>query len=158
MNCPECKNAIKEAAQVCEHCGQRITGKQCPDCAEFSKEKALVCRHCSFRFEKNVPVADFEPLHVIGDRAGTFFKLGRFRPQEIDLSPEKIVITSARIFGLIIAVEEVPWEKIAGFNHLSGLFWDSVRLETRGQTANAIHALKKDDSKRIVEILKLMKP
>ena len=53
--------------------------------------------------------------------------------------------------------EEIPWEKIAGYHYHSGWFWDSVEIQTRGQKANQMGGLPKDQGQRIKEILERMK-
>lgn len=49
--------------------------------------------------------------------------------------------------------EEIPWHKVAGFDYLSGIFWDRVRIETRGQSSTELPCLAKSDGKRIREVL-----
>ncbi len=50
-------------------------------------------------------------------------------------------------------LEEIPWHKVAGFDYLSGIFWDRVRIKTRGQSSTELPCLAKSDGKRIREVL-----
>jgi hypothetical protein len=45
------------------------------------------------------------------------------------------------------------WEKVAGFSHRSGIFWDTISIETRGQTSADVTCLSQEDSKRIRGLL-----
>ena len=49
--------------------------------------------------------------------------------------------------------EEIPWAKVAGFDYHSGIFWDSVRIETRGQSSSTVPCLGKSDGQRIRRLL-----
>ena len=50
--CPFCKNEIKAAAIVCQHCGKDLpTTKTCPYCANEIKLAAIVCQFCG----KDIP-------------------------------------------------------------------------------------------------------
>lgn len=82
---------------------------------------------------------------------------GRLIPQEMHLSSEKIVIQTWGFFWLSRTDEDIPWEKIAGYHYHSGLFWDSVEIQTRGQKANTIGCLPKSSGRTVKEILERMK-
>ncbi|HEX7025668.1 MAG TPA: hypothetical protein VF268_00360, partial [Gammaproteobacteria bacterium] len=66
----------------------------------------------------------------------------------------KIVVRTYGFLGLTSSEDEVLWEKIAGFTYRSGFFWDSVGIETRGQSSAVIVCLSRDDAVKIVKILR----
>lgn len=156
-NCPECLSEIPDAAEVCRACGRRIAGRLCPDCAQYSKTAAHKCAHCGHGFDREDRVAAIDAFAAKADLLPTIFLRGRFIPQEISLSPEKILITTWGFFWLSRTDEEIPWEKIAGYHFHSGLFWDSVEIQTRGQKANGIGCLPKAAAEKIKKILEQMK-
>jgi len=155
--CPECCSEIADAAEVCPACTRRVVGKRCPECAEVSREEALKCALCGHSFARQRKVAAVEKFHAKGELLPTIFIRGRLIPQEIELDSEKILITTWGVFWLSRTDEEIPWEKIAGYHYRSGLFWDSVEIQTRGQKANTMGCLRKADGKRVKEILEQMK-
>ncbi len=134
-----------------------MQGKDCPQCTERVPEQASTCRYCQHAFMNAAPIYEFKPFLVEADQFGTFIKKGRFLTQKINMSPEKIVITTPGFMGLSQAEEEIPWKKIAGYNFHSGIMWDSIIIETRGQTANVISPLSKENSQHLREILTKMK-
>ncbi len=83
----------------------------------------------------------------------TLLQRGRFLPQTIHLSEEKIIVSTPGPFHLSEKDEEIPWHKVAGFDYVSGIFWDKVRIETRGQSSTELPCLSKSDGKRIREVL-----
>ena len=155
--CPECCSEVEEEAAVCSACGRRIVGKTCPECAEISKEEAKRCRYCNHDFARQERLAIIEPYRARAALLPTFLFRGRFIPQEIHLSPEKLVIKTWGFFWLSHVEEEIPWEKIAGYHYHSGLFWDQIEIQTRGQKANKIGCLGKMNGKSIKERLERMK-
>ncbi len=56
-------------------------------------------------------------------------------------------------FNLTRKEEEIPWRKLAGFDCESGIFWDQVTIETRGQSASKMSCLDKSDGQRIRQVL-----
>ncbi len=156
-SCPECLSEIPDDAQVCRACARRVVGKPCPECAELSKSEALKCAFCGHSFARQQKVASVEAFHAKGVLLPTILLRGRLIPQEIQLSSEKIVILTWGLFWLSRTDEEIPWEKIAGYHYHSGLFWDSVEIQTRGQKSNSIGCLRKDEGQRIKQILEQMK-
>lgn len=60
---------------------------------------------------------------------------------------------SAAGVGLTARHEELPWEKVARFSHRSGLFWDAIAIETRGQTAATISCLSKRNAAKLKKLL-----
>lgn len=157
MNCPFCKTVNQDGAIVCAQCTRYMTGKDCSYCAERVPEAAQVCRYCSHAFESTKVVADIEPFTVTADTLGTLVRNGRLLTQSVDISPDQIVVSTPGWLGLSKSEEEIPWSKIAGYNYHSGVFWDAIVIETRGQTANRISPLKKEDAQRIRDILSQMK-
>ena len=156
-SCPECLSDVPESAFVCHACGRRIVGKECPECCEVSKEPAKRCAYCGHNFERKEKIANIEPFSAKASLLATLFLRMRLIPQEIFLTPEKIVIQTWGFFWLSRSDEDIPWEKIAGYHYHAGWFWDSLEIQTRGQTANRIRCLQKADGLRIKEILEQMK-
>ena len=148
---------MPDQAAVCHACGRRIIGKQCPECAELSKAAARKCRYCGHDFAREEKIAVIEPFSAKASFVPTLLLRGRFIPQEIHLSSEKIVIKTWGLFRLSHADEDIPWEKIAGYHYHSGWFWDSIEIQTRGQKANSIVGLPKSCSRTIKETLERMK-
>ena len=71
----------------------------------------------------------------------------------MSLTEEKIVISTPGLFNLSRQEEEIPWRKVAGFDYRSGIFWDQVTIETRGQSSSKMACLTKPDGKRIRQVL-----
>ena len=151
--CPDCRSEIPKEAVVCRACGERVEGKRCPDCRVRVDEEALRCRWCGYDFGAAPQGLDFEPFSVTARGLPTFLQRGRFLPQTIRLDRDKIVVSTPGLFNLSVAEEEIPWHKVAGFDYLSGIFWDRVRIETRGQSSTFLPCLAKSDGKRIREVL-----
>lgn len=153
-SCPDCLGEIPEAASVCRHCGERVEGIRCPDCGARNWEEASRCRWCGHRFRTQPAGGDFQPFTVTALRIPSFFARGRFLPQVMKLTREKIVLVTPGFFDLSRQEEEIPWPKVAGFDYGSGLFWDRVTIETRGQSSSTIYGLAKKDGERIRAVLR----
>ena len=156
-SCPDCCAEVPDQAGVCQACGRRIVGKQCPECAEVSKLEARKCHYCGHDFAREEKVAIIEPFSAKASLLPTFLFRGRLIPQEIDLSPEKIVIKTWGLLWLSHTDEDIPWEKVAGYHYHSGWFWDSIEIQTRGQKANSIGGLPKSFGHKIKDTLEGMK-
>ena len=155
--CPECRSEIVEGAQVCAACGRRIVGRPCPECAELSKEEASKCAWCGHNFAREKKIAQIEPFGAQAALVPTIVQRGRFVPQEIQLTPEKIVIRTWGVFKMSHTDEDIPWGKVAGYHYHSGWFWDRVEIMTRGQESNTMAGIPKDSGGRIRELLERMK-
>lgn len=155
--CPECWSEVPDGAKVCCHCAKRIEGKRCPDCAEMAASEAVKCPCCAHNFARRERITKVEPFSAKADLLPTIFQRGRLIPQEIHLTQEKILIQTHGVLWLSRTDEEIPWEKIAGYHYHSGWFWDSVEIQTRGQKANQMGGLPKDQGNKIKEILERMK-
>jgi len=83
----------------------------------------------------------------------TFLQRGRLLPQTMSLTAEKILICTPGVFNLSRQDEEIPWRKVAGFDYKSGIFWDQVTIETRGQSSSKVACLSKADGRRIRKVL-----
>ncbi len=151
--CIECKSVIPKEANVCRYCGQRIEGIKCTDCACFCKPEAKVCSWCGKKFTKQTKLKISKPIELQSSFWGTFLTRLSFHPQEANFSNEKILIRTYGFLGLTKHDEEIPWEKIAGFQHKDGIIWDAIWIETRGQSSAYISALKKSDSLRVKALL-----
>lgn len=152
--CPDCLSEIPEQAAFCRHCGERVEGKPCFDCGARNWSDAVVCRWCGYKYEKRAASGlSFQPFTVTAQRLPTFLQRGRFLPQSIALTREKIILTTPGPFRLSVKEEEIPWAKVAGFDYQSGLIWDQIKIETRGQSSALMPCLDKQDGKRIREVL-----
>ncbi|MEX0891154.1 MAG: PH domain-containing protein [Gemmatimonadota bacterium] len=96
---------------------------------------------------------DFEPFSIEARRLPTFLHRGRLLPQTMRFTPEKILISTPGTFNLSTQEEEIPWRKVAGFDYTSGIFWDRVTVETRGQSSSTMACLAKEDGERIRGVL-----
>jgi len=156
-NCPECLSSIPDEAEVCSVCGRRIVGKQCPECAELSKKLAKKCPYCGHSFLREQRIASIKPISTKASFMPTLLFRGRLIPQEIQLTPEKIIIRTWGFLWLSHTDEEIPWAKVAGYHYHSGWFWDAVEIQTRGQEANHIGWLPKSKGTEIRDVLERMK-
>jgi hypothetical protein len=155
-NCPDCLEEIPIAATFCKHCGERVKGKPCPDCGTRCWEEARKCRWCGHLFHSTKSGLDFEPFSVEANLLVTFLNRGRFLPQVMRLTREKIVVTTPGVFRLSQQEEEIPWHKVAGFDCRSGVFWDLITIETRGQSSTVFSCLTKSDGEKIRAVLQQM--
>lgn len=99
-------------------------------------------------------MVDFEPFRVTAELLPTFLHRGRLRPQVLTLTREKILVRTPGLFNLSRSDEEIPWGKVAGFDYHSGIFWDRVTIETRGQRSSTVPCLAKSDGERIRRVLR----
>lgn len=154
-SCPDCLAEIPDDATFCRHCGERVEGTRCPDCGSRNWPEASVCRWCGHRWERaSGRGEDFEPFEVTASLLPTVLLRGRFLRQTIRFTREKIVIATPGVFNLSRQEDEIPWRKVAGFDYRSGIFWDRVQIETRGQSSSAIGCLDKEDGERIRRVLR----
>ncbi len=152
-SCPECMSEIPDGAIRCAHCGERVLGKRCPECITVIANESRVCRYCGHEFEPSAPKVELEPFGVSAAFLPTMLLKGRFLTQSIQLTQEKIVISTPGFAGLSKQEEEIPWKKVAGFDYRSGIMWDQVRIETRGQSSSVVGCLPKAAGQRIRAIL-----
>lgn len=153
-NCPDCLSDIPDAATFCRYCGERVEGKPCPQCGARNWPEAAVCRWCGHRYGgARRRVQAFEPFEVTAALLPTILQRGRLLPQTISLNAEKIVISTPGPFNLSRKEEEIPWNKVAGFDYRSGILWDQVTIETRGQSSSRMTCLAKADGQRIRQVL-----
>jgi ribosomal protein L40E len=152
--CPDCLAEIPDAAVFCRFCGERVEGKPCPSCGVLNWDEAVACRWCGHRYARpRSRVERFEPFEVSARVLPTVLQRGRFLPQTIRLTPEKIVISTPGPFNLSRKEEEIPWNRVAGFDYRSGIFWDRLTIETRGQSSSKVPCLAKGDGQRVRAIL-----
>ncbi|MCP5020221.1 MAG: hypothetical protein GY930_00460 [bacterium] len=150
--CPECTSQIPSASRVCSHCCERIEGVRCNECHALSPAEARRCRWCGNRLGAKLE-RELESFEVVASRIATLFIRVSIFPQRANFTSEKIVIRTHGAFGLTSNDEEILWEKVAGFSVRNGFFWNTVSIETRGQTQAVISCLSKGDSDRIREVL-----
>ena len=106
--CSECLSEVPEGANVCRECGKRIVGKRCPECAEVAAHEATKCPFCGHNFARQQRIATVEPFSAKAAFVPTIFLRGRLIPQEIHLTPEKILIVTHGFFWLSRTDEEIP--------------------------------------------------
>lgn len=152
-SCPDCLGEIPAEAAVCRHCGERVEGKRCPRCGARNWPEAEVCRWCRNRFEPAGHHVEFEAFEVTAKPLPTLIFRGRLLTRSVALTQEKILVRTPGLFGLTRQEQEIPWAKVAGFDYHSGLLWDRVRIETRGQSSAAVGCLDKSDGERIRTLL-----
>ena len=152
-SCPECLSEIPDGAVCCAHCGERVLGKRCPECCTVIANESRKCRYCGFEFQPAAPRVELEPFSVNASLIPTMLLKGRFLTQSIQLTQEKIVISTPGFAGLSKREEEIPWKKVAGFDYRSGIIWDVVRIETRGQSSSVVSCLPKATGQKIRSIL-----
>lgn len=97
---------------------------------------------------------DFDPFTVQARLLPTVLQRGRFLSQTVRFTREKIVISTPGPFNLSRQEEEIPWRKVAGFDYRSGIFWDRVTVETRGQSSSTMACLAKEDGQRIRRMMR----
>ncbi len=148
MNCQFCQSELPDAAQVCAACGERIAGKQCEDCKSLCPEDAKKCRWCGFRFGDSARRIGIEEFEISARLLPTFLMRFRLLPERIRFNEEKLVVSTPGLFHLWVNEAEVPWNKVAGFDYRSGIFWDAVEIETRGQKPTIIRCLAKADGEK----------
>lgn len=155
--CSDCLSEIPEAAAFCRFCGERVEGKACPQCGVRNWPDAAVCRWCGHHYGGTRPrLQHFEPFEVSAGLLPTFIQRGRLLPQTIKVTHEKLVIRTPGPFNLTRQEEEIPWNKIAGFDYRSGLLWDQITIETRGQSASKVPCLAKSDGERLRQVLQAL--
>lgn len=154
--CPDCRSEIPEEADVCRHCGERVEGPRCDACGARNWAEARLCRWCGEPMQTVGARLDFEPFTVTARLLPTALFRGRLLPRSITLTEEKILVRTPGIFDLSEQQQEIPWAKVAGFDYHSGLVWDRVRIETRGQASTTVGCLAKPDGERIRDVLREM--
>lgn len=148
------QQSILEKAEVCYHCGERITGKACQDCSTLCPFDSKKCRWCGFEFKCGGPSIRTQEFEIKAKLIPTFLIRFRLLPESIRFSEDKVVVSTPGVFRLWVNETEVPWNKVAGFDYRSGIFWDSVEIETRGQKPTTIRCLSKDHGRRVRDILR----
>lgn len=152
--CPFCKSGISRGVAHCCHCGERISGKACGDCCTLCPSEARICRWCGFEFPQSAKRIRIEDFEIRAKQLPTLLIRLRILCESILFNEEKVVVSTPGLFRLWVNESEVPWNKVAGFDYRSGIFWDSVQIETRGQKPTTIRCLAKKDGERIREILR----
>ncbi len=153
MRCEECLNEVIQEAARCGHCGEIVGGKACPDCLARCHEEARVCRWCGYRFRRGGAQQDLDHGEIRAGVLPSVLFRGRFLPQSVELTQEKLVVRTPGVFALWTHENEIPWDKISGFGYRNGMVWDRVTVETRGQESSTVIGLAKADGQRIRSIL-----
>ncbi|QIZ76105.1 PH domain-containing protein [Ferrimonas lipolytica] len=151
-SCPECLSDIPVAANICRYCTERIVGVCCQECLALNPEGATKCRWCGTRIS-TVSATNIDTFEVQANVVATVLTQLRLHPQQAFFTPEKLIIRSYGLLGFTSNDEEILWEKVAGFSHRRGLLWDTISIETRGQTPASIGCLDKPDAERVRQVL-----
>jgi len=154
--CPECKKEIPQKAEVCFECSCRIVGTECGKCKSICKTDAVICKWClnPLKTKYNKEKLYFNSFEIKSELIPTVLFGMSFLCQTALFTKEKIVIKTPYSFGLVSKTEEVMWNKVTGFQHHSGIIWDNITIETRGQTTNNISFLSKNDARKIIDVLR----
>ncbi|MEQ8691800.1 MAG: zinc ribbon domain-containing protein [Pseudomonadales bacterium] len=152
-SCPECLSEIPSDAQVCAVCTERIEGQRCPRCASMCRAEAEACKWCGHEFQQTRQQVELEPFTIKAEQLPTLLLRFRLLPQEMHFSTDKITVSTPGLFRLWVREEEIPWHKVAGFKYRDGIFWDTVHIETRGQSASEVGGLRKHDGNVVRDIL-----
>lgn len=117
---------------------------------------ATVCHHCNASFEGVADATAMQNITAhtfVASRTGNTLLNFSLVPTRAYVSPEKLIVTHYRMFGLVSHNEEIPWNKVAGFAHRSGLIWDAISIETRGQSGTVIAPLPKPEALALKAVL-----
>ena len=153
-SCFECLSEIPSEASVCSHCGTRIKGILCQVCRSYCPFEAKKCKHCgSTLLNKTTALINQKTVAIDSELLPTLLVELSLTPQRVVITKDKLIITSYSLLGLISHDEEIPWEKVAGFSHRSGIFWDTIAIETRGQTSARIACLSRSNAGKIKQVL-----
>ena len=153
MTCKYCQTEIPKNSIKCYQCSEYTSGIQCTECQSSIPDKAKICKFCGNRVNHSDCHTNRDPLHLKAKLLPTFLFRFRFLPHEISSDSEKIVITTPGTFRLWENSDEIPWNKVAGFNYRDGIFWDRIEIETRGQMPSSIIGIGKEDGATIRTIL-----
>ena len=154
--CPFCKGNLPEGATHCAHCGERVVGKTCDDCKSLCPPDAKKCRWCGYRFAETSRRIGIQEFEIHAKLLPTFLIRGRLIPQTARFNEEKLIISTPGYFWFWNNEAEVPWNKVAGFDYREGIFWDQVKIETRGQDPTTIRCLGKEEGERLREVLRAL--
>ncbi|PHR98530.1 MAG: hypothetical protein COA78_26050 [Blastopirellula sp.] len=152
MICSFCHSDVPDGAIKCKFCSEFLVGQTCTQCLSTIPEEATACRYCGHRINKRKLETNIS-LEIKADVFASLVFRGRLLPHEIVSDNEKIVIKSPGLFRLWENADEIPWNKVAGFTYRSGIVWDKVEIETRGQKPSVIIGLVKADGEKLREIL-----
>lgn len=133
------------------HCGEALNGKECVQCRSRVKEEATICKWCGSKFTLATSIDWYGKIKA--RRLPSFLLRFRFIPQEVEIRRDNLILRSPGIFRLWVDEDEIPWNKVAGFNYRDGIFWDMLTVETRGQKASTIIGLAKADGQKIRNVL-----
>jgi len=154
MICAFCKSEISDEAIKCPHCAEYTDGNLCPKCCSSIPKGAFICKFCgTSQPNRVISTQEQENLAFSCKILPSFLFRGRLIPQEILTDLDKVVIKAPGFFWLWCDQVEIPWNKVAGFSYRSGIFWDMIEIETRGQKPSHIVGLSKYDGQKIRSIL-----
>lgn len=152
--CSECGSDIPRPAHVCCYCTSRIEGIQCPACASYCPNEARLCRCCGSTLQTQASELDIEEETFAASTAGCLLLRFSLLPQTATFNKNGITVRTPAFFGLTRSTEDIPPEKVAGFQHREGLVWDAITIETRGQSNAMLLALDKEQAKEMAALLR----
>ncbi|WP_395338388.1 hypothetical protein PN836_011455 [Ningiella sp. W23] len=154
MKCRYCQNEIADTTIKCGHCQEYPDGDQCANCFATVPKGALSCRYCQASMPRMAGAKEKIPqLEVKAELFPSFLFRFRLIPHEVTTDAEKLTFKAPGLFYLWTDSHEIPWNKVAGFSYRSGIFWDKVEIETRGQKPSIIIGLSKPNGSKVRAIL-----
>lgn len=152
-SCSECKAEIPADALLCQCCGEAVDGIRCEQCKSVVHKDAKICKWCGSQLLTEKVTKQSTTGFIKGEVLPSLLLRFRFLPHEVTIKEEKIVVRTPGLFRLWNQDDEIPWNKIAGFNYRNGIFWDQITIETRGQKGTSIVGLEKQQGQKLKSIL-----
>lgn len=154
MQCAYCKNDLNEGSLKCHHCLEYTSGLTCHKCHSSLPREAVTCKNCGATLKRAAnKTKKLQTLDFKCELLPTILFRGRLIPQEVETDIEKISVKAYGPFWLWCNTDEIPWNKVAGFSYRSGIIWDKIEIETRGQKPSVIVGIKKENGAKIRAIL-----
>jgi hypothetical protein len=151
--CPECFSDIDKDAVVCKFCGKRIVGIKCKNCATICKPEAKSCRWCGAVLTQKNKVNLAYDFEIKASLFGTLLYKRSLFPQRIIFLGDKIIIRSYSSLMMTKKDKTISWDKISGFDHKKGFFWDTITISNYGQRPIIIECIRPSDVKVMKRVI-----